>query len=208
MLLGLVTDIHGAVEPLARALETFRTRGVDRVVTLGDTCDLYGPVDRLTGVAELLRDAGAVGVWGNHDFGLCGEVAASVRAKVPAGVLEFMAGMLPRLAFDSCHFSHVEPWLDPNKLEDLWYFDGPPDTPDLAARSFAAVPERTLFFGHFHKWLAMTPTRRLEWAGEGDLDLEGEPRTLVVLAPVFDGWAATFDTATHVLSPVKCGTAA
>jgi Calcineurin-like phosphoesterase superfamily domain len=204
MLLGLVTDIHGAAEPLARALSAFRSLGVNRVVTLGDTCDMYSPAGRLSEVAILLRDAGAVGVWGNHDFGLCGEVGPSVRAKVPAEVLEFMAGMRPYLTFDDCRFSHVEPWLDPHRVEDLWYFDGPPETTELAARSFAAVPERTLFHGHFHKWLVMTPTDKKEWAGEGELDLSAEPRALVIVAPVFEGWAATFDTTKYVLSPIRC----
>ncbi len=204
MLLGLVTDIHGAVEPLARGLAIFRSLSVDRVVTLGDTCDMFGPAGRLSEVAELLRNAGAVGVWGNHDFGLCGDVSPAVRAKVSVEVLEFMAGMQPQLAFEGCRFSHVEPWLDPCKVEDLWYFDGPPETPELAARSFAAVPERTLFLGHFHKWLVMTPAGKKDWAGERELDLSAEPRSLVVIAPVFEGWAATFDTERRFLTPVRC----
>ena len=41
MLIGLVTDIHDHVEPLARALELFRRRKVDLVVTLGDSCDAF-----------------------------------------------------------------------------------------------------------------------------------------------------------------------
>src|SRR5262245_50119932 len=65
MLLGLVTDIHDHVEPLARALELFRQRGVDLVVTLGDSCDAFTRHSRAAEVVELFRGAGAVGVWGH-----------------------------------------------------------------------------------------------------------------------------------------------
>ena len=41
MRIGLVTDIHDHAEPLSRALGLFRQRGVDRVVTLGDSCDAF-----------------------------------------------------------------------------------------------------------------------------------------------------------------------
>ena len=41
MRIGLVTDIHDHVEPLARAVGLFRGRGVDLVVTLGDSCDTF-----------------------------------------------------------------------------------------------------------------------------------------------------------------------
>ena len=90
-------------------------------------------------------------------------------------------------------------------MENLWYFDGPPDTPGKAARSFAAVAERHLFIGHLHRWLAVTPARRIEWAGEDPLELAGEPRCLVVIAPVFAGWCAIFDTAAATLIPMRCG---
>ena len=67
MRIGLVTDIHDHVEPLARAVGLFRQRGVDLVVTLGDSCDAFTRHSRAAEVVELLRGAGAVGIWGNHD---------------------------------------------------------------------------------------------------------------------------------------------
>ena len=62
-------------------------------------------------------------------------------------ILDFMGGLRPHLEVDGCLFTHAEPWLDPHKVEDLWYFDGPPDSPGKLARSFAAVPHRVLFVG-------------------------------------------------------------
>ena len=42
MRLGLVTDVHNHAAELAAALAAFQDRGVDRVVTIGDTCDAFG----------------------------------------------------------------------------------------------------------------------------------------------------------------------
>ncbi|HEY1378263.1 MAG TPA: metallophosphoesterase family protein [Gemmataceae bacterium] len=205
MLLGLLADIHEAVPELDRALAEFRRRGVDQVVSLGDACDLYGPGSRTADVTARLRDARAVGVWGNHDFGLCHEVPDAVRRRADPAMLAYMAGMRPHLVVGDCRFSHVEPWLDAHTAEGLWYFDGPPETAAAAARSFAAVPERHLFVGHFHRWLAVTPAGPLPWAGDGPLDLAGHPRSLVVVAAVVGGWCATFDTAAARLDPIRCG---
>lgn len=204
MRIGILADIHGDVESLTGALTEFRARGVDQVVSLGDACEMFGPDAGAREVVDLLRSAHAVGVWGNHDFGLCYEVEETVRQEAGSTVIEFMAGMRPHLVLEGCRFSHVEPWLDPTEVQDLWYWQGPPDTPELAARSFAAVPERFLFIGHFHAWLAMTPSERREWRGEGPLDLSVGPRDLVVIDAVHNGWCAIFDTTTAVLTPVRC----
>jgi hypothetical protein len=204
MRIGIVADVHETIEPLRRALAEFRSRGAELVVSLGDACDTFSPVGRAGEVVALLREARAVGVWGNHDIGLCVDVPEKIRRRAGPAVLEYMAGMRPQLVVEGCRFSHVEPWLDARKVEDLWYFDGPPDTPEKAARSFAAVPERHLFVGHFHRWLVMTPSGRVDWNGEGPVRLADGTRYLVVVAPVLSGWCALFDTAESRLTPVRC----
>ena len=57
MLIGLVTDIHDHVEPLARALDLFRRRGVDQVITLGDSCEAFTRHSWAAEDVELLRGA-------------------------------------------------------------------------------------------------------------------------------------------------------
>src|SRR5688572_29598193 len=106
MRLGLVTDIHNHAAELARALELFRERGIDQVVTIGDTCETFGA--GVAEVASLLREWGAVGVWGNHDFTLCHDVPERVRERHTPMVLDVMSKMLPRLTIGDCHFSHKE----------------------------------------------------------------------------------------------------
>jgi hypothetical protein len=202
--IGIVADIHEAIEPLQRALLEFRSRGVDQVVSLGDACDTFSPVGRAGEVVALLRGVHAIGVWGNHDFGLCYEVPEKLRQQTDAAALEYMGTIQPHLVIDGCRFSHVEPWLDAHTVENLWYYDGPPDTPEKAGRSFTAVPERRLFMGHFHRWLVMTPEGRVEWNGEGPLTLSQEQKYLVVVAPVFGGWCAVYDTVDSKVTPVRC----
>jgi predicted phosphodiesterase len=109
MRIGLVTDIHDHVEALARAVGLFRQRGVDLVVALGDSCDAFTRHSRAAEVVELLRGAGAVGIWGNHDLGLCHRVEGRTRALYPAAALDHLAALRPRLVVGECHFSHVEP---------------------------------------------------------------------------------------------------
>ena len=72
-------------------------------------------------VAVLLHEVGAIGVWGNHDCGLAGEVDDEIRDLCDARVLEFTGRLQPHVSLGDCHFSHVEPWLDPHDVTQLWY---------------------------------------------------------------------------------------
>src|SRR5215472_3860887 len=107
MRIGIVAYIHEVIASLRRALDEFRCRGVDNVVNLGDACDTFTPVGRSADVVALSRGAGAVGVWGNHDVGLCNEVSDKVRHDTDPAVLAYMATMRPHLMLEGCRFSHV-----------------------------------------------------------------------------------------------------
>jgi Calcineurin-like phosphoesterase superfamily domain len=144
MKLGLLTDIHEHVEYLRSALDRFAGERVDQVVVIGDVC---GMGERIEETCRLLIEARAIGVWGNHDFGICVEPTEKMRAKYPAVALDFMTSLRPRLDLEGCYFAHVEPWLNPEELTDLWYFDGPPDEHGNLDRIFDAVPHRIMFAG-------------------------------------------------------------
>jgi len=205
MRIGILADIHDAVEPLRAALAALRQRGVERVVTLGDAFDSVQPGEPGVEAAGMLQEAGAIGVWGNHDVGLSHEVSAQVRALADPGLLDFSARLRPHLSLEGCRFSHIEPWKDACRVEDLWAFDGVPDTEARAESSFEAVPERLLFIGHFHSWLAVRRGRgRVEWDGARPITLDGPDRYLVVVGPVVEGWCAMFETAKSELTPIRC----
>jgi len=198
MRLGILADIHEQVEELRNAITILRSERTDRFVVLGD---VFETGKRIEETVSLLRDVDAEGVWGNHDFGLCVKPSEQICQRFSRGVLDFMGRLKPRLEVDGCLFTHVEPWLDPHKVEDLWYFDGPPDSPEKLARSFSAVPNRILFMGHMHRWLLGTPAGVLPWQGEGPMRLDTKDRYLVVVHAVWDGSFALFDTDTNDLIP-------
>jgi predicted phosphodiesterase len=205
MRIGILADIHEDLTNLRWALAALADGGADRLVVLGDVCGMDTGLDETVG---LLADAGAVGVWGNHDFGLCvGNAKPEDQLRYAGRTLDFMAGLRPRLEVEGCLFTHVEPWLDPEKIEDLWYFDGPPETTGQAARSFAAVPNRVMFVGHYHRWLLVTPEGPLPWAGDRpvSLDPDGGRRYLVAVHAVCAGRCALFDTGTNELVPFDAG---
>ena len=193
MRLGILADIHEQIEFLRLALERFRRESVDRVVVLGDVAETG---DSLEETCSLLAEADAVGVWGNHDFGLCQPAGTPVRKKYSPDVLRFMRTLRPRLEIDGCLFTHVEPWLDTRDLKQLWHFDGPPNTLDKVARSFEAIPNRIMFTGHFHRWMIATQNRITDWTGDSPVKLDADFRYLILISALCDGRYATFDTDT------------
>lgn len=201
MRIGIVTDIHDETALLAEALAALRAENVDRIVSLGDTTDLHGKSQDASGVAGLLERYGVVGVWGNHDHGLCRDVSDDAKAKFPPETLAYMATMHPRLVIEGCHFSHVEPWLNPELVEDMWCFDGRPEDDDRYPKSFAAVPHRLAFMGHCHRWLVVSESGRVAWNGAAPFAFEYGKRYLVVIAPLFNGCFAILDTERGVLEP-------
>jgi len=205
MRLGLVTDVHNHAAELARALRLLRDHDVERVVTIGDTCDAFAPPDGATEVASLLSACDAVGVWGNHDFPLCRDVSERHRARFGSAVLEFMSEMQPSLVIDGYYFSHKDASIDAHDVLQLWSLEEEPL--DLVARAtagLAAVPHDRQFVGHYHRWWAATPRGRLDWDGSEPLVLRPGERYFVVVAAVCQGWCGVLDTTSGVLQPVRC----
>lgn len=197
MKLGLVTDIHEHVEYLQTALDRFQIESVDQVVVIGD---VFRIGDRIEETCQLLKEANTIGVWGNHDFGLCVDPNEEFRTKYGNDVVDFMTSLKPRLDVAECHFTHVEPWLDPEDVTDLWYFEGPPDEPSKLDRIFKAVPNRIMFGGHYHSWLMATPDGIEDWSGEQRINLT-EGRFFVVIGAICEGRYAIFDTKSSELVP-------
>ncbi|MSR58298.1 MAG: hypothetical protein EXS05_11590 [Planctomycetaceae bacterium] len=199
MRLGLITDIHEDVEHLPMLLDHFQAAHVEQVVCIGDVFETGVRIDE---TCRLLSEARAIGVWGNHDFGLCFEPDPIVAERYSPRALEYLATFRSRLTIGDCEFSHVEPWLDPTSLEGLWYFDGIPKSPEHFQRIFAAARKRWTFAGHYHCWLAATPAGRIDWQGEHPLLLDGGTPYFCTIDAACHGSAALFDTATAELTPI------
>lgn len=198
MRLGLITDVHEHVENLRAALADLAAQRVDQVVMIGDVVETGM---RLEETCRLLAGSAVVGVWGNHDFGLCYEPSAELCARYSPAVLGYMGGLQPRLVVEGCHFAHVEPWLNPLEIADLWYFEGTPSEHGNFSRIFAATPHRLMFAGHFHKWEVDTPERVLDWHGESPLALDSG-RYFIVVGALCEGEYAIFDTESSLLTPL------
>lgn len=200
MKIGLLADIHEEFERLDRAIAALRAEGVGRFLVLGDifeTGKRLGPtVKRLAALGD-----DAAGVWGNHDFGLCGDVDAEIRRRADPAVLRYFAGLLPWVEREGCWFQHIEPYLDPRSLEDLWSYGG--EGVLDPARSFAARPHRRLFLGHVHRWELLTPEGPERWSGAAPIRLRTERRYLVAVHAVQQGWCSWYDPATDWLVPVR-----
>jgi len=195
MRLGILADIHEDVDGLRLALDLLRG-DVDQVVVLGD---LFETGRRVEQTVALLAEAGAVGVWGNHDLGLCHEPDEGTRARY-GRVLDFTRTLRPHLELGGCLFSHGLPQWDPTDPA-IYYLGDRPETAEGCAGAFRASPCRVTFVGHFHRWLLATPEGALVWDGVESVVLQEGRRYLVAVAAVCDGWCATFDTASSRLVP-------
>ncbi len=197
MKLGLITDIHEHTDYLRAALDRLRSEDVDQIVVIGDVFEMG---ERIEETCRLLSEARAVGVWGNHDFGLSFQPGTDLREKYSSAVIGFMTSLKPRLEIDGCYFAHIEPWLNAEDLCDLWYFDGLPDNSGKLGRIFESVPNRLMFADHYHTWLLATPDRIESWAGEHPVSLD-DGRFFVVVGALCDGRFATLDTESSQLVP-------
>ena len=158
MRLGILADIHEDAERLTLALRRFRQEGVQQIVVLGDVVFEMG--SRLHETIALLAEAGAVGVWGNHDLGLCHEPEERIKERYAGPVFDFMRTLRPRLELEGCLFTHGLPYYD--ATDPVGYYLGErPETAEGLAKSFAASSHPVLFVGHFHRWLVASPGGRL-----------------------------------------------
>jgi Calcineurin-like phosphoesterase superfamily domain len=198
MRIGILADIHEDVAKLALALQHFRREAVDQVLVLGDVFDTG---QQLHEAVALLAGAGAVGVWGNHDLGLCFEPEERVRERYAGPIFDFMQTLRPRLEVADCLFSHGLPYWDATDPV-VYYLGERPETAAGRARSFEVADHAAYVVGHFHRWLAATPEGPLNWDGHSPLLLQPGQRHLVVVAAVCNGWCAMLDTDRRSLEPV------
>jgi len=195
MRLGLLADIHEGVEPLRAAVRELTARRVDAFVMLGDVLDAGARAEETVAVLAALP---GLGVWGNHDFGLCGDVGSAVGQFSPS-VLEYFARLRPWAELDGCRFQHIDPGLDPASITDLWAFQ----SPSQRLASFRTSGWRRAFMGHLHAWQLYSDEQPLTWQGESELRLEPERSYLTVVHAVIHGWCALLDTTSDTLEPVR-----
>ncbi|MCA8972859.1 MAG: metallophosphoesterase [Planctomycetes bacterium] len=196
--MGLITDIHEQVEVLSIALDVLRDEAVDMIVLIGD---VVGDGEQLEETCRLLLEHSVVGVWGNHDHLLCLESRSDFREQDANATTVFLSSLHPRFEVAQCLFQHVEPWLNADDLADLWYFEGPPDSPERMQKIFEATSHAVVFAGHYHKWMLLSDQGREPWSGGEPVRLNALRRYFVAVGALCEGRFATFDTESLDLNP-------
>lgn len=198
MKIGILADIHAHLDNLQAALAGLQAAGIDRIVVLGD---LIESPRHAAETISLLKAQYAVGVWGNHELGLCVEPRPEVCALYPAWVVDYFSTLAARFELGELLFSHSLPSQD--AADPAAYYLGPrPHEPGALDASFAQFRHRIMFIGHFHDWFAATPNGCLPWDGSEPLRCDPDQRYFVVVHAVADGWFAIFDDVTNVLTPI------
>ncbi|MDB5351210.1 MAG: Calcineurin-like phosphoesterase superfamily domain protein [Planctomycetota bacterium] len=192
---GLLADIHEDVEFLRAGLDRLEREGVDRLIMLGDVFE-HGRC--LAETVAALMAAPVVGVWGNHDFGLCRETHDEVRQRFGPAIMAYFASLRPWLEFEDCLFTHVEPWRDAENLLDLWTSGAE----ELPVRSFSERSHRLMIHGHHHRWKVLTPDGRVAWDCFHPLKLDPDRRYVIEVGAVCDGRCGILDTGANLLIPL------
>jgi diadenosine tetraphosphatase ApaH/serine/threonine PP2A family protein phosphatase len=180
MRIAVLSDIHANIRALDAVLEAAGV--VDAIWHLGDVVG-YGPDP--DSVVERLRDAGAVGVRGNHDAAAVGgseidwfnpearRAMEWTRRRIRPSTREWLSALPERRSLDGCELVHGSP------REPLWEYvtSGP-----VARANLALLTERIGLHGHTHIPVAwIEDDDRLDLVGPGresSLDLHGR-RALV-----------------------------
>jgi predicted phosphodiesterase len=93
MKLGLLADIHEQTRQLRTAIAVLQQHGAERFVVLGDVFEMG---KRMEETVALLQQVQAVGVWGNHDIGLCFDPDEKVWPPQQNSWASFGSGRAPR----------------------------------------------------------------------------------------------------------------
>lgn len=201
MRIGLLADIHEEVELLQAALACFHHEGVEQTLVLGDLAETGRGLEP---IIRLLEETGAVGVWGNHELGLCHEPRAELSARYPEPVMCYLRTLRPHYDLGRYRITHAMPTLDPTD-PTAYYLSPPPPDPQACKECFDHFPGRVLLMGHYHRWLATTPTQLLPWNGDAPLPLSPHNAMLVVIHAIQQGWCAILDTHDEILTPHYIG---
>jgi hypothetical protein len=199
MRIGILADIHGHVQNLRTAVNRLSNERVDLLVVLGDIiCDR----SNATETVALLKECKAVGVWGNHELGLCVDPDDEIRELYTQPVMEFFNTLNSHFQRGSLLFSHTLP--DQDASNPLSYYLGPrPQEEGALDGAFSRFPHRLIMVGHFHCWFAATPAGRIAWEGQEPIKLDSDERYFFTIHAVMSGWAAVVDDEEDVLLPIR-----
>jgi predicted phosphodiesterase len=205
--LGLITDVHDNTLALRLIIREMQREKVPKIVVLGDVTEPHTAEAN----TQLLSEAGAMGVYGNHDFAFSkpesGDYAWLIQ-HFSGAVFAYMATLRAQMSECGLLLNHGPPsWGDP-AVDIIDYMQRETlETPEEYRREFALVGERIIFTGHTHRFRIAEctgnhcDTRILEWDGTTPVVLDPDKRHFVEIGAAQDGHYAIYDLATKILSP-------
>ena len=193
---GILADIHEHANQLRQCLDLFEVEQVDRVELLGDVAETGKYLDE---IVEQLTPYSVLGVFGNHDLGLCDDPVGEVKERYSPAVLEFFNGLSASLSIDGCLYTHGAPWWD--ALDPVEYYVGENPYSDSVVQRAGEFQEKVIFMGHFHRWRLAVDGELHAWSGESPVDLMEEKRYLITIDAVMAGCCAIFDSEDRILWP-------
>ena len=153
MILGFVSDAHGNPDGLAGCLRFLRGAGARRIYFLGDAVGYFPEANR---VLDLLRDAGATCIRGNHEAMLLGQLP------IPEERARIYRLDAARATLEARHREWIEHWPDRCEVHvpegRLLLVHGSPASPltgyvypDSDLTPFAHLPVAAVVMGHTHR---------------------------------------------------------
>lgn len=161
--IGVIADLHGNVPALEEVLDRIDT---DRIYCLGDLVGI-GP-DPAGAVRMVMGDARIRSVQGNHDHNAVNGTAFGpipdfrrkehhtwVRSQISDDQADFLKGLPASIVEGGIHFTHAHPsHIGPN----VPYYHRP--EANVLDDYYKDVPGDMLVFGHTHRHLDITGSRR------------------------------------------------
>jgi predicted phosphodiesterase len=196
MRIGILADIHEDTVRLTCAIDILRREVVDQFVVLGDIFDSGKRIDE---TVSILKDAMVIGVWGNHDLGLCHAREPWIFEHFSPQVIEFFETLESRLELGGAVFTHGASWWDPTDPTVYYLAERHDEFQDC----FDRFDDRLSFLGHFHRWSVATPGAISPWDGTSPLSLDAHQRYQIIIHAVMNGWCALYDTESEILSPFR-----
>jgi len=142
---GVVSDVHNNVEALTYALEALRD--CELLLNLGDLVSQYRVTPE---VLRVSREAGMMGILGNHEKCILSLGSAAMRSRLAPADLAFLEGLPDQrsLSIDGRQVQvvHGAPWDDPSDISCSYVYEQ--DVRSL--NRLSATDADVLLLGHTH----------------------------------------------------------
>jgi putative phosphoesterase len=150
MKVGVVSDVHNNAVALRYALD--RLRGCELVISLGDLVSQYRATPE---IMDLARDAGLLGIAGNHEKAILAPCGFPLRSKLTPDDLAYLEGLPTQLELEldgrALLAVHGSPWDDPNSMSCVYVHEADRE----ALSRLQAVPADIVLLGHTHVAMAV-----------------------------------------------------